>query len=138
MFGLSPLPLYALVFLLCTNGIAIVLWRTTAGDLRELQLRGAIQAEETRRITKDQERITDETVEGWAAALAVVRRDYERRLRDAGTGKMPGISRPASGPDATAGNAIPAPERVAADCAEETLKLIYLQRWISAQKDANP
>ena len=89
--------------------------------------------ERVKAIETEQQRIADETAKGWAAALDVVRADAARRMRlanrDSGGG---GLSQAAQTgfPSASADtDPIPAPERVAADCAETTLTANYLQSY---------
>jgi len=80
------------------------------------------------------QKINEEARDGWIASIDVLHQCYKSgRCRvPAQPGGMPsgGISAPASGADAGALDAVPAPTRVAEDCAEETLRLIRLQSWI--------
>lgn len=121
-----------IIVLFVLNIIVFSLWRLAANELDTLEMRGQIQAEQTKKITHEQERITDETAKGWAAALDFTRRDYERRLRNR-AGTVPGISQPARSIDAIPSDALP----LAAECAETTLMLETLQRWIRDQQKAN-
>ena len=159
LLNLSPSALI-IAFLLATNIVAVGAWRLTAHSLDEaeqkvatckaqheafvaqVQVQGEAAQKKLKATEAEQRRISDETTKGWAAALDVVRADYARRLRGAayagsGGGQMPGISAAATGTDDKAVNALPPPERVAADCAEETLKLVYLQKWVDEQHNAN-
>ena len=80
--------------------------------------------------------ISEQTTIGWAAALTSVRTDANReRLRLAASGSScgGGVSAPAQDRPFNAGadpNAIPAPARVAQDCAETTVTANYLQSYI--------
>lgn len=81
------------------------------------------------------QRTADETAKGWASALAVVRADYAKRLRNAtrassGGSGLSQVANTGREPDGTSGDAIPPPERVAQDCAETTLKLNHLQWYL--------
>ena len=90
--------------------------------------------ERVKAIETEQQRIADETAKGWAAALDVVRADAARRMRLANRDPGgSGVSQTAQTgfPSASADtDPIPAPERVAADCAETTLTANYLQSYI--------
>jgi hypothetical protein len=80
--------------------------------------------------------IVDQTHTGWAAALVAVRTDANRerlRLATRGGSGGGGVSAPAADRPFNAGadpNAIPAPARVAQDCAETTITANYLQSYI--------
>lgn len=93
------------------------------------------QAEKARIREAEDRRIADETSNGWAAALDRVRRDADRRVRLAAAGSAggSGVSQAAQtglAAPATDTDAIPAPERVASDCAETTLTANFLQQYI--------
>lgn len=121
-----------IVVLFVVSIVCFSLWRLAENELDTLEIRGEIQTEQTKKITQEQERITDETAKGWAAALDFTRRDYERRMRNR-PGAMPGISQSARSIDAIPADALP----LAAECAETTLMLETLQRWIRDQQKAN-
>jgi hypothetical protein len=81
------------------------------------------------------EKVIDDTAKGWAAAIAVVRADYAKRLRDsssrsAGSSSMPKVAKDQPGTVEASADAIPSPERVAADCAETTVTANFLQSYI--------
>jgi hypothetical protein len=81
------------------------------------------------------EKVLDDTAKGWAAAIAVVRADAAKRLRDSAgrssdSGKMPGVSQDRQETTGTNSDAIPSPARVAADCAETTVTANFLQSYI--------
>ena len=90
--------------------------------------------ERAKLIEHEQRRIADETAKSWAAALDYVRADAARRMRlAAGSAGGGGLSQTAqTGLQAPAADTdpIPAPERIAADCAETTLTANYLQSYI--------
>ena len=79
------------------------------------------------------DKINEETSNDWLKNLDALHQCYKsgRCGVRPGAGGMPsgGISAPAGKPDATGANAVPAADRVAADCAETTLNLNMLQSW---------
>lgn len=90
----------------------------------------ALQQKERERTDKLQEDIAND----WAKNLDYLRKCYESGkcgLRP-GAGGMPtgGISAPACSVNGTPGDDLPTPARIVRDCAEETLKLIHLQKWV--------
>ena len=101
----------------------------------QVKAQGKLAEQSARAKEADYRRIHDETSNAWAAALGVVRADAARRLRDAtrqraGGGGMPGATAATQGTDAAPEGALPAPERIIADCAEDALSLVWLQHWI--------
>ena len=151
-FLMTP-TLYAIAFLLLTNIVGIVGWGITHARLNtakeavatckanheafvlQAKAHGELAAKKAKQIEQDNERIANETADGWAKALDVVRADTARRLRivsrSSNSREMPGIRTPAERVDATPEGALPDPGRVIADCAEDTLKLVWLQHWIT-------
>lgn len=90
----------------------------------------ALQQKERERTDKLQEDIAND----WAKNLDYLRKCYESGkcgLRP-GAGGMPtgGISAPAGSVNGAPGDDLPTPARIVRDCAEETLKLIHLQKWV--------
>ena len=91
--------------------------------------------EHARQIETEQQRVADETAQGWAKALDFVRADAARRMRlvaagGAGGGGLSataqtGLQAPAADPDP-----IPSPETLAADCAATTLTANALQNYL--------
>ena len=86
-------------------------------------------------IEHEQRRIQDETAKGWAAALDYVRADAARRVRLAAAGSAGGrgLSSPgtaAQRTDDATESALPAAETIVADCAEDVLKLTWLQDFL--------
>ena len=85
-------------------------------------------------VKAENERIANETARGWSAALAYVRADADKRLRyanrNSGSGSVSaqGITAPRT--DEPAQVDLPSAERVIADCAEDTLTLVWLQDWV--------
>jgi hypothetical protein len=145
--------LWLIVMLLCTNGIAGVMWYVKDADaerykeavtacaakheafVAQTKATGQIAAEKVKAKESEDARIAEQTAQGWAAALDVVRRDADRRLRQYANGSAG--SRPVSKASADsvriddpAQSALPPAERILADCAEDTLKLVWLQHHI--------
>lgn len=127
---MPQLNIYLIVCLLLSNAITGILWRVAVSDLTELELRGRVAQERADSVVKQQQQVTEDTTNGWKAALDSVRADYARRLRDAGAGQMPRLPDPARRLDAIPADALP----VAAECAETTLQLENLQGWILRQQ----
>jgi hypothetical protein len=133
---LSPIALLVAALIVGNIGF-LAAWRVTANAYEsfrtEVSLRAKVQEEHVKSVVKEQERVTDETVKGWSAAMDVVRADYAKRLRNAGSGQMPGISKPPRSIDAIPADALP----IAAECAETTLTLVTLQGWVRNQEKAS-
>jgi hypothetical protein len=154
MFGLNPLPFYGMVALLMSNLVFIGLWQfaDSRADKQEalvakcnadhrafkdqVESSGRIAQAQAKQKEKEDAKIAKDTVDGWAAALAVVRSDATtQRLRDAArrsagssaVPKVPGDRPSIAVPDP---DPIPAPERVAQDCAETTVTANFLQSYI--------
>ena len=95
----------------------------------------ALQAEKARVREAEDRRIADETAKSWAANLDYVRADAARRLRveaarnTRGSGVSAATQTGLSAPTASA-DPVPAPDRVAADCAEATLTANFLQAYL--------
>lgn len=114
--------------------------------LRVTALKNDVKAEQQRYKDRDQaiitqqqdekakqQKLNEETSNDWIKNLDALHECYRtgRCGVRPGAGGMPsgGISAPASKPDAAGANPVPAPDRVAADCAETTLNLNMLQSW---------
>ena len=94
-----------------------------------------LEAKKARIREAEDRRIADETSNGWAAALDRVRRDADKRVRlaaarSASGGGVSATAQTGLTAPATDADPIPAPERVAADCAETTLTANFLQQYI--------
>lgn len=150
---LTPLYPALLVILFATNVLAGMMWAIKSTDAKsfkaqlemcqaksqafkdQVEAQGRLAAERARSIEDNHRRTADETSKGWAAALDVVRRDADRRLRlatNAGAGGR-GVSAAgatASGIDAPTQVDLPPPARIIADCAEDALTLVWLQDWV--------
>lgn len=153
MFGLTPLPMYAIVFLIFSNVCTFLFWQFAdskadrqeaialkcaaehKATMAQVDAMGRIAKEHAKEKEAEHAKNSAETSDGWAAALGVVRADAARRVREsasrsAGSGSVPeaGPNRP--GNAETNADAIPAPERVAQDCAETTVTANFLQTYI--------
>lgn len=153
MFGLTPITLYAIIGLLISNVAFIGLWQFA--DLRadkqealvakcqsdhkafadQVASSGRIAQAQAKQKEAEHERIVEDTSKGWAAAIAVVRADAAKRVRLAtsgstGSSAMPGVSQDRPGNAQASPDTVPSPERVAADCAETTITLNYLQSYV--------
>lgn len=159
-FLTSPI-FYVIAFLVVTNIGTALGWRWVAADLQDAEqkletckaghqafvdrvaARGKIAEEQAKWVKEYNERIADETSKGWAAALDSVRRDAERRVRlaTAGHGAFGGgVSAGGATPDrvvVATEEPLPPPERIIADCAEDTLKLVWLQDWVKRTSTRN-
>jgi hypothetical protein len=145
--------LYLIVFLLCTNGIAGVMWyvkgteatiykeRATAcaakhdAFVEQTRAAGKLAAEKAKAKETENRRIHDETAKGWASALDVVRRDADKRMRQYASGSPRVSPVPGAAVDTVriadaAQEPLPPAARVIADCAEDTLKLVWLQHHV--------
>lgn len=123
---------YAIAALVATNLLTGYLWRMDAHELRLIELRGEIAQKDNELHLERQRQITEDTTNGWKAALDTTRADYDRRLRLAGRSPMPGISGPAGGVDGLPTDSL----ALAAQCAETTLNYESLQRWVDKQRNA--
>ena len=155
---LSPSAI-AIAFLIVTNIVAFGGWKLTTDSLTHTKGQLAtceathkafvdqtrVQGEQAEKKAKATEtnnrRIADETAKGWASALDVVRADASRRVRQSAAGNsgsraVSEAGQAAARTDAAAEDALPAPERITADCAETTLTLVWLQHWVTETQDA--
>lgn len=124
----------ALGLALCVCGVFFSLWRheVSAHAQYRAEVAATAHAQEghVKAVTEEQRKITDETANAWAKNLDYVRRYYADRLRQSGSGQMPGLSNAPRTPDAIPEDALP----IAADCGETTAQLIELQGWIRRQQ----
>lgn len=114
--------------------------------LRVTALKNDVKTEQQRYKDRDQaiiaqqqdekakhQKLNEETSNDWIKNLNALHECYRsgRCGVRPGAGGMPsgGLSAPSGKPDAAGTNAVPAPDRVAADCAETTLNLNMLQSW---------
>lgn len=153
MFGLNPIPLYAIIFLIFSNACTFLFWQfadskadkyeaklaTCAAEhkatIAQVDAMGRIAKEQAKAKEAEDAKIADETATGWAAALGVVRAGAAQRMRDesrrsAGGGGLSAPSQDTPGHAQAGADAIPSPARVAADCAETTVTANFLQSYI--------
>lgn len=80
------------------------------------------------------DKLNEETSNDWLKNLDALHQCYKsgRCGVRPGAGGMPsgGISAPSGSLNGTPGDDLPTPARIVRDCAEETLKLIHLQKWV--------
>ena len=145
----SPL-LYVIAFLVATNIVSALGWKVASSEAGEqkqkvvacqakhdafvgqVRAQGELAKEKAKAEEAENARIADETSRGWAAAIAVVRAERLRNATSRGSGSgglsAPAEDRPGNAP--AGADAIPSPERLAADCAEATVTANYLQSYI--------
>lgn len=151
---LAPFYPIIIAFLICTNGIAGVMWMVKSKDaasykaqletskarhkafVDQVDAQGQIAETKAKQTEADNRRIADETAKGWAAALDAVRTDVDRRVRLAARGSAggSGVSPSRGGTvriDDPTESPLPPPERIIADCSEDVLKLVWLQDFIT-------
>ncbi len=150
MFGMNPLTLYAIVFLVFTNVLTGAGWWVASMKADHQKQRAEI-AEQKLQVFADQvraegvkaERKTAELIATaknisvtkdaeYAKSLDRLRADYQRlrkQYASAGGGAVPSTDQPAEVANGTSQNDLPDSSRLAAECAEETLKLVFLQEW---------
>lgn len=131
-----PVSWYIIFGLALTNGFTLYMWRSAAHDLEIIEVRSEEAARNAERVLAEQKQITEDTKNGWEAALGVTRDYWADRMRRAHVQPMPGISGSPAGAVGAADDPLPPPDRVAADCAAETVKLLFLQRWVTQQRQA--
>ena len=168
MFGLTPIPMYAvyaIIFLALSNIGTFLAWQSADSRadkykaevvvcaaqheafVAQTKAQGRIAAEKTKQENLKNEHISESTVSGWAAALGVVRADRDhlgKRVRDAEARRSAGgsgVSAPTQdrpGNTEAGSDAVPSPATVAADCAETTITLNYLQSYVERLEGASP
>ena len=155
MFGLSPIPLYAIAFLLFTNLVTVFAWqwnRSAAQAEREkvavCQAKFDSFKSQVEALGKQQERkvaeliataaaVTKDTEKRYEESLAALRADYDRLRKHyvgASSSPVPTTGGGTREFDAAAKDAVSDPVRLAAECAETTLNLIWLQEHERTQQ----
>ena len=150
MFGLNPIALYAIAFLVFTNLFTGAGWWVASMKADHEQQRAEIAeqklqlfAEQVRAEGVKAERKTAELIATaknisvakdaeYAKNLDRLRADYQRlrkQYASAGSGSLPAIPDAARSIDAIPADCLP----LAADAAETTLMLVTLQEWITEQ-----
>lgn len=119
-----------------------VTWHLYRGEVHEFdayryatEASAALAEQEYEAVVERQKRVTRETENGWKAALDYVRAHPPRvQSLPADASGQAGISVSASGLDGAGAYPISAAGELAADCAETTLKLNWLQNWAERQQ----
>ena len=150
MFGLNPVTLYIIVGLVFTNLFTLTAWRMTAANAEAQKERVAVCEarfdafkQQVEILGKQQEKKVAEVIAASNLAVAETRKTYEanldrlradyQRVRNqyakpgASTSPVPAPDISAHGIDAATQDAVSDPVRLAAECAETTLNLIWLQ-----------
>lgn len=154
MFGMNPLTLYAIVFLVFTNILTGAGWWVASMRADHEQQRAEVAeqklvifAEQVRAEGAKAERKTAELIATaknisvakdaeYAKNLDRLRADYQRMRKQyasAGSGAVSAISEPAKSIDEVPADALP----LAAECAETTLTLESLQGWVQEQSEVS-
>ena len=155
MFGLTPFPIYAIVFLLFTNILTVFAWQMRAHEadyqqqraetcaaqhqafVEQVSAEGERMVRRAAEITAKNETVTQEIKRDYQTALDRVRADYKRlrqqyAVASAGGGQMPAIPEAARRIDEIPADCLPLAEQ----SAETTLMLTSLQYWIQQQHEA--
>ena len=154
MFGLNPIPLYAIIFLVFSNLLTGAGWWVASMRADHEQQRAEIAeqklvifAEQVRAEGAKAERRTAELIATaknisvakdaeYAKNLDRLRADYQRlrkQYASAGGGSVPALPEAPRSIDAITADCLP----LAADAAETTLMLVTLQEWIAEQHRAD-
>ena len=120
---------YAIAALVVANLFTGYMWQQDAHALEVVELRSELAAKDAERVLGAQIQITEDTKNGWKAALDVTNDSWAKRLRLANVQPMPGISGPTGGIDGLPSDSL----ALAARCAETTLQLKTLQNWVHRQ-----
>ena len=128
---MMPIPptWYAIATLVVVNLFTGYMWQQDAHALKVVELRSEIAAKDAERVLDAQKQITEDTKNGWKAALDVTNDSWAKRLRLANVQPMPGISGPTGGIDGLPTDSL----ALAARCSETTLQLKTLQDWVRRQ-----
>lgn len=119
------------------------LWRGEVSDYAsyraEVRAAGEVQANATEQAIEDQKKITEDTTNGWNAALNHLHAYYagrERLRKSPGSGPVSPLSAAACRVNDPGEDTIPAAGNLAEACAETTVTLNYLQDWVERQAEA--
>ena len=128
----------ALAILVATNAITLWLYTGTAKEYSSFRAVAAAyakaQEEHNAELREKSAKITEDTTNGWKAAVDYLRARPVGVLQRACSSQMPGISDPAAGTDGTGESAILTPARIEEDAASDVLQLNHLQNWLEKQK----
>ncbi len=151
MFGLNPVALYAIAFLLFTNLFTFAGWRLADHEAdkqerraivseeklnlfaEQVRIEGEKQTRRTAEIIANGKQITEDMSHEYAKNLDRLRADYQRlrkQYADTRGSKLPDVPGSAQGIDAIPADCLP----LAADAAETTLTLVALQEWVTEQQ----
>ncbi len=150
MFGLNPIALYAIAFLVFTNLFTFAGWRLANHETdkqerraivseeklslfaEQVRIEGEKQTRRTAEIIANGKKITEDMSHEYAKNLDRLRADYQRMRKqyaDSSGGGLSKVSDSAKSIDAITADCLP----LAADAAETTLTLITLQEWVTEQ-----
>lgn len=151
MFGLNPVALYAIAFLLFTNLFTFAGWRLADHEAdkqerraivseeklnlfaEQVRIEGEKQIRRTAEIIANGKQITEDMSHEYAKNLDRLRADYQRLRKQYASSS--GVSVPAVPESSRSIDAIPADcLPLAADAAETTLTLVALQEWVTEQQ----
>lgn len=151
MFGLNPVALYAIAFLLFTNLFTFAGWRLADHEAdkqerraivseeklnlfaEQVRIEGEKQTRRTAEIIAKGKQITEDMSHEYAKNLDRLRADYQRlrkQYADSSGGGLSKVPDSAKSIDAIPADCLP----LAADAAETTLTLVTLQEWITEQQ----
>ena len=151
MFGLNPVALYAIAFLVFTNLFTFAGWRLANHEAdkqerraivseeklnlfaEQVRIEGEKQTRRTAEIIAKGKQITEDMSHEYAKNLDRLRTDYQRLRKQYASSSGGGVSKvpdAASSVDAIPADCLP----LAADAAETTLTLVTLQEWITEQQ----
>ena len=157
MFGLNPVTLYLIVGLVVTNLLTAFAWqmekhavqtqkeRVAVCEARfdsfkkQVEILGKQQETKTAEVIAASNLAVEETRKKYEANLDRLRADYQRlrqQYASARTSPVPAPDISTRGIDAATQDAVSDPVRLAAECAETTLNLIWLQEHERQQKEA--
>jgi hypothetical protein len=94
----------------------------------EVEVAQKAQEAKVQAIQKEHELVTKGIQDEYDAKLALLRQYYANGVHTNGSSNMPGISTTSKITDATAAYSV-----LAGQCAETTLQLVELQKWINEQ-----
>ena len=120
------------IVLLCTNSITFGLWRMYANKLDQISYVAAVESKQNKEIIDKQKQITEDTTNGWKAAVDSVRANNAKRVLSKPT-EAGGVSGSSFNVNGSSTDSIPSPARVAEDCSYSTLTANQLQDWIVKQ-----
>lgn len=158
MFGLNPATLYLIVGLVITNLLTGFLWQLSANDAqhqkertavcearfesyrKQVEALGKLQEQKTAEVIAASNLAVEETRKKYEANLDRLRADYQRLRNQYASARTSPVPAPDIGTrelDAATKDAVSDPVRLAAECAETTLNLIWLQEHERQQEAAN-